>query len=156
ILNNAILNVKVTNVSDATLEMPLVQYMLLIKESAVKSFFEDELIPTSKDTVALLGQISATQIGTTGKYEYSYNFDIAALIANELKNGVAGDEVVPMVLIPVSVTQSTSSSGTTSVTAVKQQYMMSGVTIRSGKVIDPASGDKVTEPMHLKLVYSGF
>lgn len=156
ILNNAILKVKAVDVTDATLEMPLVQYMLLIKESAVKTFFEDNVIPTSKDTVALLGQISATQIGTTGKYEYSYSFDVAALVANELKNGVTANEVVPMVLIPVSVTQTTSSN-TTTITAVKQQYLMSGVTIRSGKEVDSSTGKKIeSEPMHLKLVFSGF
>ncbi|HEY6914237.1 MAG TPA: DUF4270 family protein, partial [Paludibacter sp.] len=148
ILNNAILKVEATEVGDSTFEMPIVQYMLLIKESAVKRFFEDGLIPTSKDTTALLGQISASQIGTTGKYEYSYSFDIAALIGNELKNGVAGDEVVPMVLIPVNVTQSSTSSGATTITAVKQQYMMSGVTIRSGQ--------NQKHPMRLNLVYSGF
>ena len=146
ILNNAILKVEATEVGDTTLEMPIVKYMLLIKESAVKSFFEDELIPTSKDTEALLGQISASQIGTTGKYEYSYSFDIAALIANELKNGVESD--VPMMLIPVSVTKTTSSSGVTSITAVKHQYLMSGVTIRSGQ--------NQKHPMKLNLVYSGF
>jgi len=160
ILNNAILKVKAVDVADSTLEMPLVQYMLLIKESAVKTFFEDNVIPTSKDTVALLGQISATQIGTTGKYEYSYSFDVAALVANELKTakekGVAPAASLKMVLIPVSVAQTTSSS-TTTITAVKQQYLMSGVTIRSGKEVDSSTGKKIeSEPMHLKLVFSGF
>jgi hypothetical protein len=152
ILNNAILKVEATEVGDTTLEMPIVQYMLLIKESAVKRFFEDNVIPTSKDTCALLGQITATQIGTTSKYQYSYSFDMAALIANELKiakeKGEAPAENLKMVLIPVSVTTTTSSSGTSSISAVKQQYMMSAVTIRSGQ--------NQKHPMKLNLVYSGF
>ncbi|MFT3751993.1 MAG: DUF4270 domain-containing protein [Paludibacter sp.] len=161
ILNNAILQVKAVEVADSTLEMPILQYMLLIKETEVTNFFEKNKIPTSKDTVALLGQIARTEIGTTGKYEYSYSYDIAALIANELKQakekGVAPAENLSLVLVPVSVSTTTSStSGATTISAVKQQYLMGGVTIRSGKVINPASGNKVTEPMHLKLVYSGF
>jgi hypothetical protein len=150
-LNNAILKVEATEVGDSSLSMPITQYVLLIKESAVTNFFNKKELPS--DTVAILGQISASQIGTTGVYQYSYNYDIATLIANELKiaadKGVAPEEALKLVLIPVSVVTSTSStSGSTTVTSVKQQYKMSGVTIRSGK--------NEKHPMKLNLVYSGF
>lgn len=152
VLNNAILKVEATEVADSTLEMPIVQYMLLIKESEVENFFEKRLIPTSKDKVALLARIAAKEIGTTGKYEYYYSFDVAALIANELKvakeNNTTPVENLKMVLIPVSVTQTSTSNGATAISAVKQQYLMSGVTIRSGK--------NEKHPMKLNLVYSGF
>lgn len=153
ILNNAILKVEVTEIADSTLEMPLVQYMLLVKEEAAQRFFDDNILPTTKDTCALLGQLSSAQIGTTGKYEYYYSFDLAALIAKELKvaeeNGIAPGENIKLLLIPVNVTTTTNSStGAVSVTAVKQQYKMSAVTIRSGQ--------NQKHPMKINMVYSGF
>ena len=151
-MNNAILKVEVTEVADSTLEMPLVQYLLLIKEEAVQRFFDDNVLPTTKDTCALLGQVSASEIGTTGKYQYYYSYDLAALIANELKvaeeKGIAPAENLKLLLIPVNVTTTTSSNGSVSITAVKQQYKMSAVTIRSGK--------NQAHPMKINMVYSGF
>ncbi len=152
ILNNAILKVEATEVSDSTLDMPLVQYMLLIKESEMTDFFEKNLIPTTKDKVAVLAHIAATQIGSTKQYEYSYSFDIAALIANELKmakeKGVVPAENLSLVLVPVNVKQTATSNGGYTISAVKQQYLLSGVTIRSGQ--------NKKHPMKLNLVYSGF
>ena len=157
IVNKAILQVKATQVEDSTLSTPLVNYMLLIKESQVDNFFKKKQLPSDTSTVAVLSQIYASQIGTTGVYEYYYHYDVARIIANELKKNPT-QQPVPMVLVPVEVVSSTSSTtGSTTYTSVKQQQKMSAVVVRSGKVYDSKTGQKIkTEPMHLKLIYSGF
>ena len=66
------------------------------------------------------------------------------------------DENLALLLVPVKISTSTSTSGVTSYISVKEDYLMSAVTIRSGKEIDPKSGNQVTIPMHINVVYSGF
>ena len=157
IVNKAILQVKATQVEDSTLSTPLVSYMLLIKETEVDNFFKKKELPADTSTVAVLSQIYASEIGTTGTYEYFYNYDVARIIANELKKNPT-PQPVPMVLVPVEVVSSTSSTtGATTYSSVKQQQKMSAVVVRSGKVKDSKTGLKIkSEPMHLKLIYSGF
>lgn len=146
ILNKALLKVEVTEIEDTTLAMPLPNYMLLIKESDVDNYFKDKKIPTSNDTCAVLAQISASQIGTTGKYEYYYSFNLASVISNQLRKATITD--VTMVLMPVNVTSTNSSNGSSTITGIKPQYRMSAATIRSGK--------NPNHPMKLSLIYSGF
>jgi hypothetical protein len=153
-VNTAILKVQATEVDTATLAQTPPTYLMLIKESAIDRFFsKNELF---SDTCAIMGTYTSSEIGTTGKYEYYYSFNIAALIANELKiaktNNATPADKLEMRLIPVKVVYNSSSV----VTSVKQDYLMSAVTIRSGNEIDPLSGNKVTLPMRIKVVYSGF
>ena len=160
IINKAILQVKATQIEDYkadTLSTPLVNYMLLIKETEVDNFFKKKELPSDTSTVAVLSQIYVSQIGTTGVYEYFYNYNLARIIANELKRNPT-TQPVPMVLVPVEVVSSTSSAtGSTTVSSIKQQQKMSAVVVRSGKVYDSKTGVKIkSEPMHLKLIYSGF
>jgi hypothetical protein len=70
------------------------------------------------------------------------------MVANELKLNPNPDSDLNLRLVPVQVTSTTSSTGTTSITAVKQQTGMSAITILSGK--------DVTTPMRIKMIYSGF
>jgi len=161
LLNNALLRVDITEVENATLAMPVVNYMLLIKESAINDFFDRNQLPADTSTCAVLGKLSYSKIGSTNSYKYYYSYDVAKIIANELAiaagNNTTPIEKLKMVLVPVSITTTESSSGTVSITSMKQQYSMSGVTIRSGKEYDSSTGKKIdSEPMHLKLVYSGF
>ena len=159
IINKAILQVKVVKSVEDTLSTPYVGYMLLIKETEVDNFFKKKQLPSDTSTVAVLGQISASEIGTTGVYEYSYNYNLARIIANELKRAALKNQApqaVPMLLVPVEVVASSSSTtGATIYTSVKQQHKMSAVVVRSGNMYE--KGQKIkTEPMHLKLIYSGF
>jgi len=143
ILNNALLRVEATEVDKATLAMPIVNSMLLIKESAIDDFFTKNKLPS--DTCAILASYTSSLIPySTTLYEDYYSFNLATLIANELKSNVTAPENLKMRLIPVRVTAN--SSGV--VTAVKQQFLMSAVTVRSGK--------NTTSPMRIKVVYSGF
>jgi len=154
VINNAVVQVDaVVDETDDTLAMPAVKYLLLVKESIISpvdSFFMKKELPS--DTRAIIGTYSRSEIGTTGTYKYYYSFNVAGLIANELKNNQAAIkeqdlsqyiETLKLRLIPVKVTYNSSGY----VTAVTQQNTMSGVKIKSGKN---------ESPMTLKMVYSGF
>jgi len=143
ILNSALLRVEATEVDEATLAIPIVNSMLLIKESAIDDFFTKNQLPS--DTSAILATYTSSLVPySTTLYEDYYIFNLATLIANELKQNATPPENLKMRLVPVRVT--TNSSGV--VTAVKQQFLMSAVTVRSGK--------NTLSPMRIKVVYSGF
>jgi hypothetical protein len=157
-VNSALLKVEVTEAElDAALH-PVVQHLLLVKESAKDRFFNNREFPS--DTCAVRGDYTTAEIGNTGVYRHYYVFNIASLIVKELKtaekNGTLPLENMKMLLVPVKITTATSSNGVVSYVSVKEDYLMSAATIRSGKEINPLSGDKVTEPMHINMVYSGF
>lgn len=143
VINSALLRVEATEVDEATLAIPIVSSMLLIKESAIVDFFTKNKLPS--DTCAILSSYTSSLIPySTTLYEDYYTFNLATLIANELKSNPAAPENLKMILVPVRVTSN--SSGV--VTAVKQQFLMSAVTVRSGK--------NTISPMRIKVVYSGF
>ncbi len=151
VLNSAIINVEATEIDSSALAVPFVNYMLLIKESEVDNFFAKNELPS--DDYAILGKFTATLNYNTGLYTYSYPFNLAKLIANEIKiaknNNTEVDENLKMRLIPVNVTSTTNSnSGAVTLTAVKQQYLMNAVTIKSGK-------NKIS-PIRINTVYSWF
>jgi len=146
-INSALIKVEATDVKVDTVSAPTTRYMLLIKEEAVERFFKNKELPN--DTCAVLaGHTLALVVNTTDVYQDYYSFSVAKLIANELKiaknNGTVPVNNLKMVLIPVLVTLNTSSV----VTAVKQDFLMSAVTIRSGK--------NIYSPMRINVVYSGF
>ena len=140
-LNSALLQVEATEVDDVTLALPLVQYMLLIKESALARFFNKNELPS--DTCAVLGTYSSSLITNTSLYNHFYNFNVAKLIANELRINSSPTNDLKMILVPVRVTADANGN----VASVKQQYLMSAVTIKSGK-------NKT--PMRINMIYSGF
>ena len=147
-INSALLKVEATDIITDTVHAPTTKYLLLIKESAINRFFNNKELPS--DTCAVLASHTiALVVNTTNVYQDYYSFNVAKLIANELKiakqnTSVPVADQLNMRLIPVQVTLNT--SGT--ITAVKQDNLMSAVTIRSGK--NPYS------PLRLNLVYSGF
>ena len=125
-------------------------YMLLIKESSMERFFAEKELPT--DTCALLGQLTQDK-DADGNTIYYYSYDMSDFISNWVRDRMlpenqrkyASDEsVLNMLLVPVSIGTSTSSS-TTVVSSVRQQQTMSATKIKSAK-----------NGMQLEMVYSGF
>jgi len=145
-VNSALLNVEVTEQDEATIAVPLVQYMMLIKESALDRFFKNNELPS--DTCALVAQYSYTKNTDTDSYDYYYTFNLSGLISNEIRkaetNGTQLPETMNLMLVPVTVSYNSSGS----YTSVKHQILLSGVTIKSGK--------NSSSPMKINLVYSGF
>ncbi|MFZ4725632.1 MAG: DUF4270 domain-containing protein [Paludibacter sp.] len=145
-VNSALLQVEVAQATEEDktklIPMPVIRYMLLIKESAMVDFFRKNELPN--DTTAMLATYSSSLIYNTTLYQSYYTFNVAKLIANELKQHPTSiDEKLNMRLVPVRVTLDANSN----VTAVNQEFLLSGVTIRSGLN---------KSPMRIKMVYSGF
>jgi hypothetical protein len=118
------------------------KYMLLIREESLDRFFAKKELPS--DTCALL---SALTQGTdsVGDAIYYYKYDLSEFLTNQLRKEENYDEL-RMLLVPVSVTTATSSStGNSNISSIRQQQTVSATKIRSAK-----------NGMQFKLVYSGF
>ena len=149
-VNLAELRVEVLNVFDgATSEITRddwlqpASYMLLIKEGSEERFFRKKELPS--DTVAILSSLTS---GTDakGKMVYYYTYDMSALLTNQLRQE-SNPDTLQMLLVPVSV-ETSGTSGTTTITAVKQSQTLSATMIRSAQ--------NAEKPMTMKVVYSGF
>lgn len=145
-INDAKLRVDIDNINTATLAQPVVNNLMLIKESEYRSFFNRRNVPNN--TFAILGTVNNERNRDTGVMEYFYSFDIATLIANELKNAketgkpLTNDDTY--LLVPVRLRTDTSNN----ITEVSQQFLMSAVTI--------CGGNHDTRPMRIRVVYSRF
>ncbi len=150
IINGANVKVEVKDtenkIEGSDITVPLPNNMLLMKKDEVDEFFKDENLPT--DSVVYAGYTSS---------DSCYNFNIAAYITREIRKvsdetGEMQIDLLPeqleLMMLPVRVVASSSSSGSTSISSVSQQILINGVTVRSGK-------DK-NRPMKIDLVYSGF
>ena len=115
-------------------------YLLLIKEASMERFFANRELPS--DTCALL---SALKQGTddNGDAVYYYSFDMSDFLTEQLRHD-NGDSELKMLLVPVSVILSETSTATT-YSAVRQEQIMSATQIRSAK-----------NGMQFVIVYSGF
>ncbi len=133
-LNSALLNVEAVNVDMATLAMPIVEYLLLIKESEVDEFFKKNKLPV--ESTAVVAKFSNSK--------NNYTLDIAKIVSTELKNNSNPDEYLNMMLVPVRIKLDANKN----VVEVKPQFLMSAVTIRSGK--------NVYSPMRINMFFSGF
>lgn len=117
-------------------------YMLLIKEESLNRFFAKKELPS--DTCALLSSLTQGT-DSLGDAIYYYKYDLSEFLTNQLRKEENYDEL-RMLLVPVSVTTATSSStGNTGISSVRQQQTVSATKIRSAK-----------NGMQFKLVYSGF
>ena len=116
-------------------------YMLLIKEQSVDRFFKEKELPS--DTCALLGELTQGT-DSLGNSTYYYSYDLSDFLTNQLRKE-GSDDVLNMVLVPVTIETTLTSNSTTAVSSVRQQQTMSATKIRSAK-----------NGMQLELVYSGF
>ncbi len=143
VLNVAQLTVQVFEADSSTYPLPVVTNMLLIKESEIADFFTNDKLPTGSNAVLATYTSSATS-----KY---YSFDIAKLLATEIKNASANNTLsssdftnFKMRLVPVTVSYNSNRTAT----GVKQQSTMGAITICGGK--------KKVSPMKIQMIYSGF
>ena len=116
-------------------------YMLLIRESSMKRFFENKELPT--DTCALLSPlVQATD--SAGDAIYYYTFDMSDFLTNQLRKET-NDNDLEMMLVPVSVNIATTEVSNSTYSAVKQLQTMSATQIQSA-----------LNGMEFEIVYSGF
>ena len=116
-------------------------YMLLIRESSMSRFFKNKELPT--DTCAVLAALTQG-VDSVGDQIYYYSYDLSEFLTNQLRQE-ANDSILNLLLVPVTVGTSTTSSYGTAVTSVTQQQTVSATKIRSA-----------TNGMKLEIVYSGF
>ena len=120
------------------------QYMLLVREESAPRFFRKKELPT--DTCALLSTLT-TAVDSLGDNIYYYTYDMSDFLINQLRQDDVDSiqESLSMVLVPVTVSTSSTSYSSTTVSAVKEQQTMSATMIRSAK-----------NGMRFEIVYSGF
>lgn len=119
--------------------------MLLMKdndEGTVERFFEERQLPN--DTSAILSNLRSN-VDSLGNTHYYYSFDISTLLTRQLRL-MNNPDTLQMTIVPVSVTEATSSY--TTITGVRQSQTMSATMLRSA--------NNSETPMTLKVVYSGF
>ena len=119
--------------------------MLLIKESALYRFFSKRELPS--DTCALLSELTKGTNATTGETEYYYTYDLSALLTHQLRH-TDNPDTLSMLMVPVDIVTTTTSSNTSVITSIKQQQ-----TISATKTF---SAQNPTNPMAMEVVYSGF
>ena len=117
------------------------EYMLLIREQSMIRFFKNKELPS--DTCALLGQLTQS-VDSVGDEIYYYSYDLSDFLTNQLRKA-SNDTVLNLLLVPVTIGTTLTSSSSTAVTSVRQQQTVSATKIRSAK-----------NGMKLEIVYSGF
>lgn len=117
------------------------KFMLLIRESSMKRFFENKELPS--DTCALLSPLVQTT-DAEGNAIYYYTFDMSDFLLNQLRKETS-DLDLKMMLVPVSVNIASTEVSNSTYSAVKQLQTMSATQIKSAK-----------NGMQLEIVYSGF
>ena len=117
-------------------------YLLALTTEQFDDFIKYNTIPSATDTTAVIANYVASKGG--------YKLDLAYFITKYLRNEmVEDDDVIEMILMPVIVESTTSTSASvTSVTSIKPLTQLAATTIRSGK--------NKYSPMRMKILYNGF
>ena len=118
--------------------------MLLVREESAPRFFRKKELPT--DTCALLSTLTSA-VDSLGNNIYYYSYDMSDFLTTQLRQEETDSiqESLSMVLVPVTVSTSSTVYSSTTVSAVKEQQTMSATKIRSAK-----------NGMRFEIVYSGF
>lgn len=146
VINSGLLKVDITDLNYADYPLPMVSNMLLVKESEADEFFRRRKLPS--DTLAIRTSYLGKANEETNEIEYYYSFDIAKLVANEIKKAEKNKTNLPenmsFLLVPVKLRY----DGNNNLIEVQPQYLMSSSTIFSGQ--------NSTRPMKINMVWSGF
>lgn len=152
IVNSAIIRVNAKDVKgslnikeqESDPDMPIPTHMLLIPEENMFDFFKRNNSVPADDII----HSDYYSNDTT----HVYAFNIARLVTNEITKASQDTENLPeqlnMLLVPVGITVTYDTNGNRTITGIKQQTQLTGVTIRSGS--------NPTKPMTLDVVCSGF
>lgn len=145
VVNSSIIKMYVADKDTLGTKLPYVANMMLFKGNTdeLNTFFKNKSLPT--DSTAFITSVNYEATSAT-TLRYFYSFDgLAKLIESEIKkaNGV---EYLDLLLVPVKLKYSSSSS--TTVSEVIPSYSMEGAAIYSGK------NNRI--PMKMEVVFSGF
>jgi len=148
IVNSAVIQVEAIDTNDdALFSVPVPTNLLLLPKNEMDNFFKQERLPNDSIVFANFNRSDST-----------YTFNIASYLDREIRRVRQGNtnelnfnelaDTMRMVLVPVRIAVAPGPGGATTISSVRQQVLMSGVTIRSG--------DHPERPMTISLLYSGF
>ena len=120
------------------------EYILLLADSLEDVFFSDKNYITTD--YAVLSQRMTGQ-DSQGYSYYYYSFDLSTLLTYQLREKHQKD-TLRLTMVPVTAEYATSSSGTSSLSAVKQAQTISNTIF--------SSPNNSQTPMQLEVIYSGF
>lgn len=145
-INSASLRVDISEVDQSSLAQTMPNNLLLIRESSIDRFFGKKELPN--DSVAIMGTYTVERNPDTNEFDYYYSFNIAGLIANELKKSKLSGQLLPdtspFVLVPIRA--GTDASG--NLIEVGHEYLLRSVTINGGS--------HPTKPITIRTVFTGF
>lgn len=118
--------------------------MMLIKQDSLDNFFRYGKLPD--ETYAMYSPLTAV-LNDSDKYEYVYSFDMSTLLMKEQRDTTNQMDTLRMVLIPVSV-ETTTTTSSSYVSAVRLEQSVTATKIRSSQNAD--------QPIDIEVVYSGF
>lgn len=145
VINSSILTVNAANKDTLGTSLPYISNLMLFKGTTddLNTFFKNKDLPT--DSTAFVASISSKATSST-TYKYYYTFSgLEDLIETELKN-TNGPEYLDMLLVPVILKYSSTSS--TTLSEVVPSYTMEAAAVYSGK------NSRI--PMKMEVVFSGF
>ena len=116
-------------------------YLLALTTEQFDDFLKYNTVPSTTDTTTVMASYTSSHNG--------YKLDLSYFITKYLRNEmVEDDDVIEMILMPVSVETASSTTGSASVTAIKPLTKLAVTAIRSGK--------NEYSPMRMKILYNGF
>lgn len=118
--------------------------MMLIKQDSLDNFFRYGKLPD--ETYAMYSQLMMV-LNDSDKYEYVYSFDMSTLLMKEQRDTTNVMDTLRMVLIPVSV-ETTTTTSSSYVSSVKLEQAVTATKIRSSQ--------NAEQPIDIEVVYSGF
>lgn len=141
-LNTANLVVEATEIDStgSDMSMTIPPYLLLIPKDTLNYFIKHNELPSTYDSTYVM----ATYSSTTKAYTFNLSYFLTKNLRRNMNNF---DETMEMVLVPVDVAYTTTSSST-AITRIHPRTKMAAVTIRSGQ--------NTYSPMRIKLIYNGF
>lgn len=138
-MNGALLSFEITDQHLAARSMPMFSYLLMLPSDQVEDFVKTNTLPNTFDTAMVVGYYSQIP-------QQEYQFDLSYFLAKRIRsNPYDYDEVLKMTVLPISATQSSTSS--TGITAIRPMKQLSAASVRS-----PRNG---YSPMRLEISYSG-
>lgn len=111
-------------------------YLLALSKDEYDHFIATNQIPQQTDTTAIVAEYNYTS--------NSYKIDINYLLTRHLRQEIDKDATLDLLLIPVELTMSSSST----ISRIKPLTKLAAITIRSGK--------NEYSPMRLEIIYNGF
>ena len=117
--------------------------LLLVQKDSLKSFFEQSKLANYKNTFL------ATYNSSNNNYEFSNISGLIKILYNIKKNGLASEDWNKVVIVPVTLTEVTQSSGTSTVTRIVHDMGLTSTKLIGGS-------ENPNDPIKISVIYGKF